>query len=98
MTSKMRSTPRLLAALLLLGSGAVFAVPGDEAATAEVAASNGSTPDAEATAQQAEPCQFGMCTEARFEEPRVDTLIRSDVMPNFYSPALTPTVEAEAGC
>ena len=97
MTSKMTGAPRLLAALLLAGSGAVFAVTGDEAATAAVEASSSSASDAAASAQ-AEPCSFGMCTEARFEEPRVDTLIRSDVMPNFYSPALTPTVEAEAGC
>ncbi len=87
-----------LAAVLLLGSWSAFGAPGTETGTAAIAASGTSTPGEIVAAENDAPCAFGMCKEARFEQPRVETLIRSDVMPSFYSPALTPTVEAEAGC
>jgi hypothetical protein len=43
-------------------------------------------------------CHYGVCQEPGLDEQKVETVVGSDVMPGFNSPALNPTVEEEAGC
>ena len=45
-----------------------------------------------------EPCHYGVCQESYLDDPKLDTVVGSDVMPGFYSPALNPTVEKKTGC
>jgi hypothetical protein len=87
-----------LATLLALGSSPVRALPEAGASNSAEDPVTIAADAAEASADASTPCSFGMCKEAAFVEPKVQTLIRSDVMPGFFSPALTPSVEPEAGC
>ncbi len=98
---------RQLAALLLLAScSAIAAAETGTASTeaikpdAEAAGSISSAAtlfESEATTQR-QACHFGMCQEPHFDQPKVETMVGSDAMPMFFSPALWVPGEAEAGC
>jgi hypothetical protein len=94
---------RQLAALLLAGGSAIAAAETGTASTeaiqpyAEAAGLIPSAAESEATAQR-ETCHFGMCQDPRFDQPRIETVIGSDVMPLFSSPALRVSGETETGC
>lgn len=91
---------RQLAALVLCGICSLFATASASDKPPEIAASTPATAVSTESehAPQATTCVFGGCKEAVFEDPKVETVVGSDVMPKFYSPALHPSVEAEAGC
>ncbi len=97
---------RHIAALLLLGSCSAFAagqlpasaeasdgvdeVGGSLKQTATLFEINGATPD--------QACHFAMCKEHVFDEPKIETVLGSDVLPGFGSPALSDTGQDDDRC
>lgn len=95
-----RPLRQLAVALLLLGSVPAFATAemGTAPNAAEVSAPTDVAMTAYKEAVQPEPCHYGVCQETSIDEPKVETVVGSDALPGFNSPALNPTVEAEDGC
>jgi hypothetical protein len=100
MTIMKRQPLRQLAVLLLLAGCSAIA-----------AAETSATPEAAEASTQAEvavtsykeaiqsgDCHYGVCQEPDVGAPKVETVVGSDIMPGFNSPALTPTIEEKAGC
>src|SRR5688572_5307825 len=89
-----------LAVLFLLAGFSSFAAAetGTASDLAAAAIQPATTVAGSEGAAQRDTCIFRFCDEANLDAPQVETVVGSDVMPAFNSPALNPTVEAKAGC
>ncbi len=100
MTIMKKQPLRQLAVLLVLAGGSAIAAaetsttPNAGEASTQTAVAATSNKEA----MQNDDCHYGVCQEAERGASKVETVVGSDVMPGFYSPALNPTVEEEAGC